>query len=95
MISDVLSDAVHEIRDYQRTTDWMYGDWRDEIEVVLDLMGSLRACLDTAPIPSLLPSLEKVRASIRQVDLAGVREARQRLYAAAAALAASAEGASE
>jgi hypothetical protein len=54
MISDVLSDAIDEVRRY--LNDVFSGKLRDEIERVVEQMEKLRAELDRPPAPGSPPS---------------------------------------
>lgn len=49
MISDVLSDAADQIRNYQRSMPEVYGSIKADIDRVLENMDSLRIKLDTPP----------------------------------------------
>jgi hypothetical protein len=49
MISDVLSDAVVAIREYQRELPEVYEELRNEIEQVVRAMDALRWRLDAVP----------------------------------------------
>ncbi len=49
MISDILSDAIDEIRRYQREMPNVYDDIKPKIEKVVAVMDGLRAELDTPP----------------------------------------------
>ena len=49
MISDVLSDAVCRIKDYQRNMPDFYDDIKEEIDHVVETMEKLRIKLDTPP----------------------------------------------
>ena len=52
MISDVLSDAAENIREYlQKMPDVYQGDVRRHVVRVLTEMEALRICLDTPPFP--------------------------------------------
>jgi hypothetical protein len=66
MISDVLSDAVQQIRDYERT----YEDYRKiraEIEIVVSYMDALRFALDLSPgDPWTHPRFDAMLAAIRR-----------------------------
>lgn len=49
MISDILFDAIEDIRDYQRDMPDVYDPIRAEIEAVIVAMDALRQKLDTPP----------------------------------------------
>jgi hypothetical protein len=49
MVSDVLSDAIAEIREWQRILPKIYGNW-PELERVVLAMDELRQTLDTPPL---------------------------------------------
>ena len=49
MISDVLSDSIIEIENYQKTMPDVYGEMEDEINKVKETMRKLRIKLDTPP----------------------------------------------
>lgn len=48
-VSDILSDASEEIRDYLDGHPGMYEDVRPQIEALLDEMKRVRVLLDTPP----------------------------------------------
>lgn len=50
MVSDVLSEAAHDIREYLRTMPQVYASIRPELERLLSEMDSIRIFLDTPPI---------------------------------------------
>ena len=50
MISDVLFDAIAEIREYQRAMPQVYDNLRVEIARVIVVMDELRVKLDTPPV---------------------------------------------
>jgi len=49
MISDVLSDAIAEIRQYQAEMPEVYGKIKRKIDTVVTIMDALRAELDAPP----------------------------------------------
>jgi hypothetical protein len=49
MLSDVLSDAIGKIEDYQREYPRIYDDHKGHVEIVKKVMGSLMAILDEVP----------------------------------------------
>jgi hypothetical protein len=51
MISDVLSEAVSAIEDYERDLPQVYGEMAEEIAAVKAAMTALRVKLDTPPAP--------------------------------------------
>lgn len=55
MIGDVLSDAVEEIRRYEKTYPHVYGTIATEIAVVVAVMDALRTFLDSEPPFDLSP----------------------------------------
>ena len=57
MISDTLSDAAAEIRDYQQRMPEVYGPIRPEIDRVLRAMDRLRVYLDRPPLT--IPSIKE------------------------------------
>lgn len=82
MISDTLSDAIHEIEDQQANhpNAAYYGSVRNEIETVKTLMTALRVYLDAngySENPAIVDGLERLRCEISGVKLAGVRAALQ------------------
>lgn len=81
MISDVLSDAVAEIEEYQREMPDVYTDVISDISVVKTVMDGLRMVLDAAPgQPVEFEKLvEELRASLRAVDVSRLADARERL----------------
>ena len=60
MISDILSDAVDQIRRYQRDMPSCYDGIRRRIDTVVAVMDDLRAELDTPPkiLPMTAPQME-------------------------------------
>jgi len=48
MISDVLSEAIDDIRRY-RNGDWGYEDTKPEIDLTCAVMDALRLVFDTSP----------------------------------------------
>ena len=51
MVSDTLSDAAHDIREYLRRMPDVYeGKTRDEIQTLLTHMDRVRVKLDTPPV---------------------------------------------
>lgn len=79
MISDVLSEAVSEIRPYQSNSDIMYADLAKAINVVAEVMDSLRHYFDTPPFPFLHDGLQDLQMAIAGLDLSEIRTARQKL----------------
>lgn len=79
MISDVLSDAMGEIRVYQRDRDTNYACLAPAINTVCGVMDSLRQYLDTPPAPFLRVPLQDLEVAIGSLDLSVIRAARQRL----------------
>ena len=83
MISDVLSDAIHDIEDYQRDIPDAYGEFTDEIAVVKTVMDGLRMVFDAAP--GLGDEHDNViaelRAAIRGLNVSGLLAAQDRLLA--------------
>jgi hypothetical protein len=81
VISDVLSDAINEMRDYQHEMPDSYADLGDEIGVVTTVMEALRICLDTPPVLSEEHGtlVEDLRLAIAKVDVREVQAARNRL----------------
>ena len=53
MISDVLSDSIAEIENYQKNMPDVYNEIKDEINKVKDAMEKLRIKLDTPPINTI------------------------------------------
>lgn len=53
MISDVLSDAEDNIRDYLRVQPEVYVEERDAIEALLAQMAALRMWLDGKPFDAM------------------------------------------
>lgn len=51
-ISDTLSEAIETIREYQRDQEWMYGEFKPDIDAVVEQMEALRLKLDTPPKPA-------------------------------------------
>jgi hypothetical protein len=63
MISDVLSDAIREIKRYQNEMPDSYEDIRPEIDTVTTVMNNLRAYLDNPNPegrPMVLPSIDQL-----------------------------------
>lgn len=82
MISDVLSDALTEIRAYQQDSESIYDDLKQAITAVCEVMDALRQHLDTAPAPALHDALQGLQAAIGRLDLVEIRDARKRLVEA-------------
>ena len=61
MISDVLSDAIHSIREYQEKCPQCYDDIRPRIDRVVATMDALRALLDAPPTPAIRRKLTRAR----------------------------------
>jgi hypothetical protein len=80
MISDVLSDAIGGIHEYQQTMPDVYGDFADEIAVVTTVMDALRMYFDAAP--SMYEEhgtfTEALRRAVAEVDVRDVQAARGR-----------------
>ena len=79
MISDILADAVADIRSYQADSEWMYAGLAEAINSVCEVMGAMQHYLDTAPAPPLMESFDRLRVAIGQLDLSAVQAARQGL----------------
>lgn len=81
MISDVLSDALSRIEEYQQDMPDAYDEVAAEISVVKTIMEALRIVLDAAPgqPEEFNKLLDDMRASIRAVDLSGLAAALDRL----------------
>jgi hypothetical protein len=77
MFSDVLSDAVSDMEEYQREMPDAYAALISEISVVKIVMDSLRMILDAAPGQSaeFEKLVEELRASLRAVDVSRLAEA--------------------
>lgn len=52
MLSDVLCDAIHEIKEWQQRAPEWYDDHREHIEIVKKVMDSLLLTLDSVPLSS-------------------------------------------
>lgn len=80
MISDVLSEAIDEIHEYQRTMPDVYGDLADEIAVVTTIMDALRMYFNAAPSMHAEHGTftEDLRQAVATVDVRDVRAARDR-----------------
>ena len=83
MISDIISDAIGEIEDYQREMPDAYASIAEEIGVVKAVMTGLRMYLDAAPSESdeLNKLMEEIRLAIRAIDVTGLVVAREKLLA--------------
>ncbi len=83
MISDVLSDAVGDIEDYQRDIPNAYGEFTAEIDVVKTVMDGLRMVFDAAPGQPVEHErlIAELRSAILALDLSGLVAARERLLA--------------
>jgi hypothetical protein len=83
MISDVLSDAVAQIKDYQEHpgTKDCYTGIEAEIANVLFVMDSLRMILDLPPMgdPNIAKPVGNVMACLRHLDLKALKSAREAL----------------
>jgi hypothetical protein len=78
MISDVLSEAVVEIRTYQ-DRDTGYASLAPAINTVCEVMDALRQYLDSPPAPFLREPLHALQAAIGRLDVSVIRAARHRL----------------
>lgn len=83
MISDVLSDAVGEIEDYERDFPDSYVEIAAEITVVKTVMDGLRMVFDAVPgQPAEYEVLiAELRSAILALDISGLVAARERLLA--------------
>ena len=83
MISDVLSDALGKIEEYQRNTPDAYAEVAAEIESMKSMIDGLRMVFDAAPDqPDEHERLiSELRSALRKVDVSGVVAARERLVA--------------
>lgn len=74
MISDVLSDALRDIEDYQRYMPEAYSEITAEIEVVKAVMDGLRIVLDAAPGQTVEHEslIAELRSAIRGLDVSGI-----------------------
>jgi hypothetical protein len=83
MISDVLSDAVGEIEDYEREFQDTYAEIAAEITVVKTVMDGLRIVFDAVPgQPAEYEMLiAELRSAILALDISGLVAARERLLA--------------
>lgn len=81
MISDVLSEAVGNIEDYQRNTPDAYGEFAAEIDVVKAVMNGLRMVFDAAPGLGDEHDIviAELRSAIRGLNISGVMAAQDRL----------------
>lgn len=83
MISDVLSDALRRIEDYQRKAPDAYAEVAAEIECLKSMIDSLRMVFDATPNqPDEHERLiSELRSALRKLDVSGVVAARERLVA--------------
>jgi hypothetical protein len=83
MISDVLSDALGKIEDYQRNTPEAYAEVVAEIESLKSMIDGLRMVFDAAPDQSDEHEklISELRSALRKLDVSGVVAARERLVA--------------
>ena len=81
MISDVLSDAVGEIEEYQRDIPDSYAEITAEIDVVKTVMDGLRMVFDAVPGQPVEYEvlIAELRSAIRALDVSGLVTARERL----------------
>lgn len=83
MISDVFSDAVGDIEDYQRDLPDAYGEFTAEIDMVKTVMDGLRMVFDAAP--GLGDEHDNViaelRSALRGLNVSGLLAAQDRLLA--------------
>lgn len=72
MISDVLYEAVEEIRQYQQTFPETYDTLRKHLNALVTHMESVRSYLDTAHAPTVelwLRQIEQLSSAVETVDL--------------------------
>ncbi len=83
MISDVLSDAVGEIEEYQRDIPDSYAEITAEIDVVKTVMDGLRIVFDAVPGQPVEYEvlIAELRSAIRSLDVSGLVTAREKLLA--------------
>src|SRR4051794_39562986 len=79
VVSDVLSDGLHEIKSYQKCMPQVYGRCGKMHEPVLELMDAARLYFDAMP-GYREAQLAGLREALEAVDLSGVREAVVRLH---------------
>src|SRR5262249_26208125 len=79
MISDVLSDALDRIEEYQSAFE-CYSDFAKEISVVVQVMDALRMYFDVPSELGLESAKKGLKAAIAQTDLSAINEAERVLY---------------
>ena len=81
MISDVLSDAIDTIENYQRDMPDAYADVTAEIDVVKTVLDGFRIVFDAAIGPPFENEslIAELRSAIRALDVSGVLAAQERL----------------
>jgi len=58
MISDTLSKAAHEIREYQENIPGAYNSIKDRLDALLTEMDAIRVILDTPPAIEITDAAE-------------------------------------
>ena len=75
MISDVLADAVRQIKRYQTSMPNTYDDWAVEIRNVTDAMAGLRIAIEAPPDPETQRRVSPILAALRNMDTSEVATA--------------------
>ena len=85
MISDVLADAVENVREYRRSYPVAYANLAQEIDNTVAVMDGLRTVLDAAP-GILEAEVEQIRAALRSLDVSPITTAKDHLVKVATAI---------
>lgn len=81
MISDILSDAIGDIENYQRDMPDAYAEFTAEIDVVKTVLDGFRMVFDADIGPPLENErqIAELRSAIRGLDVSGVLAACEKL----------------
>jgi len=72
MISDVLSEAIEQINEYQESSPDSYDGIKDEIDKVKLVMFALQFFLDLPPVEPYHEPMRKIIESIRSLDVSQI-----------------------
>ncbi len=74
MISDILSEAIEHIRDYEkRDPEYYNGLLTEGLNTVLTVMEAMLTALDTPPVPPYEEQGNAILATIQRIDLSELR----------------------
>jgi len=87
MVSDVLAEAIIDIKDYQKTMPDSYECLGGELDAVTTVMDIMRLYLDTEPhlVQRHAEVFDKLRAMLLSIDVASMKAMRDQFYAWCAA----------